>query len=95
MSEYVGDPDTMRNVTAHHLLDKAYLHKRATSIDLDRASPARPGSPLNGGGTVYLTTADAERHDGLVHPIELHGFGTGVVVPESGIALQNRGTASS
>ena len=46
MSEYVGDPDTMRNVTAHHLLDKAYLHKRATSIDLDRASAARPARRL-------------------------------------------------
>ncbi len=89
MNEYVGDPDTMRNVTAGHLLDKAYLHKRATTIDIDRASPARAGMPMNG-GTVYLTAADK---DGMMVSFiqsNFKGFGSGVVVPNTGIALQNR-----
>jgi gamma-glutamyltranspeptidase/glutathione hydrolase len=91
MSEYVGDPDTMRNVTAGHLLDKAYLHKRATMIDPDRASVAHAGTPLNGGhSTVYLTAAD--RNGMMVSFIQSNfkGFGSGVVVPNTGIALQNR-----
>jgi gamma-glutamyltranspeptidase/glutathione hydrolase len=89
MSEYVGDPDTMRNVTAAHLLDKTYLHKRATLIDLDRAATCLPGMPLNG-GTVYLTAAD--KNGMMVSFIQSNfkGFGSGVVVPNTGIALQNR-----
>ena len=89
MSEYVGDPDTMRNVTAEHLLDPTYLHKRSTLIDLDRAATALPGMPMNG-GTVYLTTADK---DGMMVSFiqsNFKGFGSGVVVPNTGIALQNR-----
>lgn len=90
MSEYVGDPDTMRNVTAGHLLDPAYLHKRATAIDLDRASVARPGSPLNGSSTVYLTAADQNGMMVSFIQSNFKGFGSGVVVPNTGIALQNR-----
>lgn len=90
MSEYVGDPDTMRNVTAHHLLDKSYLHKRATSIDLDRAGTARAGSPMNGSSTVYLTAADASGMMVSFIQSNFKGFGSGVVVPNTGIALQNR-----
>ena len=89
MAEYVGDPDTMRNVTAGHLLDPVYLHKRATLIDTDRAAPARAGSPMSG-GTVYLTAAD--KNGMMVSFIQSNfkGFGSGVVVPNTGIALQNR-----
>src|SRR5262249_19206935 len=90
MSEYVGDPDTMRNVTAGHLLDKASLHKRAASIVPDRAQVAHAGTPLNGSSTVYLTAAD--RNGMMVSFIQSNfkGFGSGVVVPNTGIALQNR-----
>jgi gamma-glutamyltranspeptidase/glutathione hydrolase len=90
MSAYVGDPDTMRNVTAGHLLDKAYLRKRAATIDPDRAGVARAGTPSNGGSTVYLTAAD--KNGMMVSFIQSNymGFGSGIVVPETGIALQNR-----
>jgi gamma-glutamyltranspeptidase/glutathione hydrolase len=90
MSAYVGDPDTMRNVTAGHLLDKTYLRQRAAAIDPGRASVARAGSPSNGGSTVYLTAAD--RSGMMVSFIQSNymGFGSGVVVPGTGIALQNR-----
>jgi len=80
----------MRNVTAGHLLDKAYLHKRATTIDLDRANPALPGSPLNGSSTVYLTAADQNGMMVSFIQSNFKGFGSGVVVPNTGIALQNR-----
>jgi len=91
MRDYVGDPDAMRNVTAHHLLDKEYLKSRASLIDPGRAGPARAGTPVNGKGTVYLTAADK---DGMMVSFiqsNYMGFGSGVVVPDTGIALQNRG----
>jgi gamma-glutamyltranspeptidase/glutathione hydrolase len=59
-------------------------------IDPERAAPARPGKP-NSGGTVYLTAAD--RNGMMVSFIQSNfkGFGSGVVVSGTGIALQNRG----
>lgn len=87
--EYVGDPAHMA-VTAEQLLDPVYLAERAKLIDPSRVGTPRPGSP-HSGGTVYLTTAD--RHGTMVSFIQSNfkGFGSGVVVPNTGIALHNRG----
>ena len=86
-------PDTMRNVTAGHLLDPAYLQRaREASIDLELAQvPRTPASPLNGSGTVYLTAADKSGMMVSFIQSNYQGFGSGVVVPNTGIALQNRG----
>ncbi|MFJ1301935.1 gamma-glutamyltransferase family protein [Pseudomonadota bacterium AL_CKDN230030165-1A_HGKHYDSX7] len=89
MYEHVGDADHMP-LTSAQLLDPAYLAQRARLIDPRRAGAPRPGSP-HSGGTVYLTAAD--RHGTMVSFIQSNfkGFGSGVVVPGTGIALQNRG----
>jgi len=86
---HVGDPDHM-DVSSAQLLDPAYLAERARLIDPARAGQPRPGNP-HSGGTVYLTAAD--RHGTMVSFIQSNfkGFGSGVVVPGTGIALQNRG----
>jgi gamma-glutamyltranspeptidase/glutathione hydrolase len=85
---YVSDIEHM-TVSPQSLLDKDYLRERATLIDRDRARPASAGTPR--GGTVYLTAADAS--GAMVSMIQSNymGFGSGVVVPGTGIALQNRG----
>jgi gamma-glutamyltranspeptidase/glutathione hydrolase len=90
LHEYVADADRMTDVTWKHLLDPAYLAKRAKLIDPEHAAPARYGEP-HSGGTVYLTAAD--RNGMMVSYIQSNfkGFGSGVVVPNTGIALQNRG----
>ena len=71
-------------------LDSAYLAERRALIDLDRA-----GSPVSGtlprSGTVYLACVDAERRACSLIQSLFHGFGSGVVAPGTGIALQNRG----
>jgi gamma-glutamyltranspeptidase/glutathione hydrolase len=85
---YVSDIDHM-TVRPESLLDKEYLRERAKSIDPHRAQAASAGTPR--GGTVYLTAADASGV--MVSMIQSNylGFGSGVVVPGTGIALQNRG----
>jgi gamma-glutamyltranspeptidase/glutathione hydrolase len=86
---YVGDPSTME-VSAAALLDPAYLVSRARLIDPARAQDFGPGSPP-GGGTVYLCAADANGMMVSLIQSNYLGFGSGVVVPGTGISLQNRG----
>ncbi len=90
---YIADPRFM-GVSADQLLDPGYLAERASHIRMDRATDFEFGVPKQG-GTVYLTTADA---DGMmVSYIQSNytGFGSGVVVPGTGISLQNRGCCFS
>jgi gamma-glutamyltranspeptidase/glutathione hydrolase len=87
---YVADPDAMVEVTARHLLDQSYLETRARLIDRDRAGNPGPGRPHRG-GTVYLTAADQGGTMVSLIQSNYRGFGSGVVVPGTGIALHNRG----
>lgn len=87
---YVADPRAM-DIAAERLLDPAYLQSRAALIDRERAQEFGHGAPPRG-GTVYVTAADAAgRMVSLIQSNYL-GFGSGVVVPDTGISLQNRGT---
>ena len=85
----VADPRAMR-VSPAQLLDPDYLRGRARLIDRSRAQAFGPGTPPPG-GTIYLATAD--RGGMMVSLIQSNymGFGSGVVVDGTGIALQNRG----
>jgi len=89
---YVADAAHMRAVTAQNLLAPAYLARRAEAIDMDRAKAATVGAPRRG-GTVYLAAADADGMMVSYIQSNFDGFGSGVVVPGTGISLQNRGTA--
>jgi gamma-glutamyltranspeptidase/glutathione hydrolase len=84
---YVADP-LKAAVPVSGLLDPAYLASRRALIG-DRAQVPEAGRPP-GGGTVYLCTAD---RDGMMVSFiqsNYEGFGSGVVVPELGISVQNR-----
>ena len=87
--KYVADPRSME-VTPEQMLDDAYLDARARLIDMGRAQVPTFGMP-RAGGTVYLTAAD--ENGMMVSFIQSNymGFGSGVVVPGTGISLQNRG----
>ena len=85
---YVTDPRHMR-VEAAQLLDPAYGRARAGEIT-EYARVRSPAVPPKS-GTVYLCCADGEGN--MVSYIQSNymGFGSGIVVKGTGIALQNRG----
>lgn len=85
---FIADPDAPS--PWRELLREEYLASRASLIDPDAAGDPSHGNPLES-DTVYLTTADA---DGMMVSFiqsNFYGFGSGVVVPGTGISLQNRG----
>ena len=91
--KYVADPRSM-SVTPEQMLDDAYLDSRAKLIRLDRASPVEAGRP-DAGGTIYLTAADESGMMISFIQSNYMGFGSGVVVPGTGISMQNRGVGFS
>jgi len=86
---HVADIRVMKHTPAQ-LLDPAYLAERARLISPTRATDFQHGSPP-AGGTIYLTAAD--ENGMMVSFIQSNymGFGSGVVVPGTGVSLQNRG----
>jgi gamma-glutamyltranspeptidase/glutathione hydrolase len=86
----VSDLATMR-VTPAQMLDASYLGQRARLIDMKRAQYPATGFEAPGGGTVYLTAADERGMMLSFIQSNYMGFGSGVVVPGTGISLQNRG----
>jgi gamma-glutamyltranspeptidase/glutathione hydrolase len=91
--QYVADPKSMR-VKPSEMLDQGYLKERAKLIKLDQATHFKFGLPPSG-GTVYLTTADSTGMMVSFIQSNYMGFGSGVVVPEFGISMQNRGVGFS
>jgi gamma-glutamyltranspeptidase / glutathione hydrolase len=88
-NRYVADPKSM-DTTPAALLDPAYLKARAALIDRKRAQDFGHGRPT-GSGTVYLNAADASGMMVSMIQSNYMGFGSGVVIPGTGISLQNRG----
>lgn len=85
---YIADPE-QADVPIAGLLDPDYIAARRRLVGPQARMP-EPGIPPQG-GTVYLCAAD--RDGMMVSYIQSNyqGFGSGVVIPDTGIALQNRG----
>ena len=87
---WVADSRAMTEITAADLLSNAYLSERAKLIDPRRAQDFAHGTPPKG-GTVYLSTADESGMMVSLIQSNYMGFGSGIVVPGTGVSLQNRG----
>ncbi|EMH4164313.1 gamma-glutamyltransferase family protein [Pluralibacter gergoviae] len=89
---YITDP---RHVTlpVQTLLEHAPLQAMADAISDDRA--ARWGRGKGPGDTVWMGVIDGSGLAVSFIQSIYHEFGSGVVLPESGILLQNRGAAFS
>ncbi|MBF2001045.1 MAG: gamma-glutamyltransferase family protein [Synechococcales cyanobacterium M58_A2018_015] len=84
--QHVADPDWMR-VQATDLLSKAYAERRRALIQ-HQAMLAQADLPTS--DTVYLAAADQNLMVSLIQS-NFEGFGSGILIPGTGIALQNRG----
>lgn len=85
---FITDPKEMK-LTVDELLSEAYAVSRRNEITEEAILP-NPYQPPSG-GTVYLATADGEGNMVSFIQSNYMGFGSGLVVPGTGIALQNRG----
>lgn len=85
---YVTDPQRME-VQVADLLSDGYAEERRRLIGNQAFTP-EPGRPPQG-GTVYLAAADGDGNMVSFIQSNYMGFGSGLVVPDTGISLQNRG----
>ncbi|KEO84865.1 gamma-glutamyltransferase family protein [Tumebacillus flagellatus] len=86
--KYITDLNHM-TVTVEQLLSEAYADERRKLIG-DLARQPEAGDPRSG-GTVYLCTADGEGNMVSFIQSNYMGFGSGLVVPGTGVGLHNRG----
>lgn len=92
-NEHFADARAMY-LTPEQLLEPGSLERAAKRIG-DRAAPLPPVSLPVGEDTVYLTTADS---DGMMVSFiqsNFRAFGSGIVIPGTGISMQNRGSGFS
>lgn len=100
---WIADP-RMADVPVQQLLSPAYLAQRAALVDATYAASGVPsgiGSPLEAGGvdegadngdTVYLMVVDADGNAVSWIQSLFAGFGSGLLEPETGVVLHNRGS---
>ena len=88
---WVADPAQVP-VPVRGLLSKAYAGRRRAAIDPGRAMDhVRSGDPGAATDTVYLAVVDGEGNACSLINSLYDDFGSGLVVPGTGMALQNRG----
>ena len=86
--QYVTDPNAMK-VNLNDLMSDMAIEDLARSINLQKASPWP--APVSDGDTTWLGVIDGNgRAVSMIQSIYFE-FGSGVVLPESGIWWQNRG----
>jgi gamma-glutamyltranspeptidase / glutathione hydrolase len=83
---YVADPQFME-VSNAELLSRTYTSDRRALITDRAIAQPLPGMPK--GGTVYLAAADQDLMVSFIQSNYM-GFGSGILIPRTGIALQNR-----
>lgn len=88
--KHVADPARM-SVDPKALLDERMVAALAAAVPLQQASPWP--APVSDGDTTWMGVADAQgRAVSMIQSIYFE-FGSGVVLPQSGIWWQNRGCA--
>ncbi len=86
--KHITDPEYM-DVEPEELLSEDWASEKRRMIDETAIDPGRIDEKSS--DTVYLATADGEGNMVSFIQSNYMGFGSGVVVPGTGIALQNRG----
>ena len=90
-AKFYADPDFSEAQTGR-LLSQKYNKKRRSLIKDSAARSVRAGEKiLRDGDTIYLTAADSAGNMVSLIQSVYHYFGSGIVIPGTGFALQNRG----
>ena len=90
--KYITDPLYMQ-IAAPHLLENDVVSTLAAKIKLDAAAPW--GKKSNPGDTVWMGAIDSKGCAVSFIQSIYHEFGSGIVLPETGINWQNRGASFS
>ncbi len=88
--QWVCDPRVSK-IPLAELASRAYADQRRALISPDRAAQqVRYGSPMAGSDTVYLSVVDGQGNAcSFINSLYM-GMGSGLVVPGTGVSLQNR-----
>jgi gamma-glutamyltranspeptidase / glutathione hydrolase len=93
--QYVADPD-FADLPIQGLLSKSYSERRRNLIHESKAASTAESGILNTtDDTIYLAVTDRDGNSVSFISSLYQPFGSGVVVPDTGICLQNRGSLFS
>ncbi len=89
-AKFYADP-AFNDLPIDELISKKYADERRKLINPDRAARRYDAGEIEQGNTIYLTTAD--KYGNMVSLIQSNyrGMGSGMVPPELGFMLQDRG----
>jgi gamma-glutamyltranspeptidase/glutathione hydrolase len=91
MAKYIGDPRGQK-LPIKTLLSKEWAAERAKLIDPDHAKcDVAAGDLPVGNDTTYLTVVDRDGNMVSLIQSNYSGFGSGIVAPNTGFVLHNRG----
>lgn len=91
LDRWLADPEQTK-LPVEELISMEHAARQRSRIDLKRAAPSYPSSLDASSDTVYLSVVDRDRNAvSLINSIRAP-FGSGVVVPGTGVLLQNRGS---
>src|SRR6185369_3900202 len=94
-NRYIADP-AFSKVPVVQLLSKEYAAKRRALINPNQALDSPPPGEINvGSDTTYFTVVDKDGNAVSFINSLFDSFGSGIVAGDTGIALQNRGSAFS
>jgi len=90
LGAWLADPEKSE-LPIDRIVSKSYAEQQRARIDLRKAAAeVKTGVPEHG-DTVYLTVVDKDRNAVSFINSLFYGFGSGIVVPGTGVLLQNRG----
>ena len=89
-AKYYADMD-FNEIPVDYLISKEYADKRRSEISKTRAARSVKAGEIENGDTIYLTTADSEGNMVSLIQSNYRGMGSGMVPPELGFMLQDRG----
>ena len=90
LKKYIGDPRGQKLPVAT-LLSKEHAAERAKLIDPDHANCDPSADARVGNDTTFLTVVDRDGNMVSLIQSNFNEFGSGIVAPETGFALHNRG----